>query len=972
MVNVNKNIVPGKKAESSAKTEPQAPTRRPRNQALNSSKKLPESVKDRRKQKLNCSREEVINQLVNEEQIYTQEEAEQLIDAFEEKTGATVERLATTDEVDNYDGEFWATKDGVTQLWCREDDGWYVKEDDYDSDGSLGVELADKGNLDSACGDKADVDSSLNCESGSAKISGTVTIYNDFADLDNDTTERLLRSRIEKAVPGAKVDFEKVNDTDVKVKIDCPDADAEKARLAVESSDVTKSVDWESATKELDSAKDADKTAEGTTLNSSTEPEGDADGGESVAEGVDASDIKITTESGNEVSMQDIKIVQNPDTNELAIFIPEDEDETIPEGFAVIGMVVPDAIDSVPAIESGVCPECGQDPCVCEGTEEAEGEDIDSSKKKKSNVESTGDGLYMYHGYTIEQSESGDSFLINYEGEYYDFDSLDDAVEFIDESEKLLYGSDYDDYVSQFDSSKKTDLNCDSSEGDCFAVLWSAYIDDSYKCACCGKSFPAGHNSVHLDGHKPDGMHFIYKYTKDNRVGNSVNYDPYNLPPEDAEGGIFKVVVGEDADDEGYRWLNFCRNCWPKLTSKSPEEIYAEYSASEKTNEGSVDSSLGADDFDDIDSSLNCAISEVAVPENFARSKSKVVDLKNIIEGELANQGFDVTVHQVARPNATTIRVGFDGPDDQVVGIDGLIEDIVAQLTQDDLFNMDSSVNCSMGGGDDRQDATSQVTVPKSFPDDKVHDLYRWVETELQHEGIDVDVYGVGRPSASTISFSFEVTGRDPADVDAIIEDRVKEFISNGNTAIEYQEGDPRSELNSDKQEKNLNCTVENARVEQTEQGTWVVRADTDRFGKDAILYEHYSEEGANKYLDKLKKGGDLVANGGESHIDLDSSEGTEEAKLDKASIEKAMLKVLKEDKDTPLVFINLDNGVKAYIQPAGYEDNALVADGKFDEANLYVAMYDDNYKPILVDGKMEKKMPGAEVVDHIKRMLGA
>ena len=178
--------------------------------------------------------------------------------------------------------------------------------------------------------------------------------------------------------------------------------------------------------------------------------------------------------------------------------------------------------------------------------------------------------------------------------------------------------------------------------------------------------------------------------------------------------------------------------------------------------------------------------------------------------------------------------------------------------------------------------------------------------------------------------------------------------------------------MNSDKQEKNLNCTVENARVEQTEQGTWVVRADTDRFGKDAILYEHYSEEGANKYLDKLKKGGDLVANGGESHIDLDSSEGTEEAKLDKASIEKAMLKVLKEDKDTPLVFINLDNGVKAYIQPAGYEDNALVADGKFDEAKIYVAMYDDNYKPILVDGKMEKKMPGAEVVDHIKRMLGA
>ena len=128
----------------------------------------------------------------------------------------------------------------------------------------------------------------------------------------------------------------------------------------------------------------------------------------------------------------------------------------------------------------------------------------------------------------------------------------------------------------------KTSVNSaeNSPVGPCFADLWSAYIDDEYKCACCGKPFPAGHNSVRLGGHKPDGMHFIFEYTKENRVGNSVNYDPYNLPPEDSEGGIFKVIVGEEADDEGYRWLNFCRNCWPKLTSMSPEEIYAKYSPS--------------------------------------------------------------------------------------------------------------------------------------------------------------------------------------------------------------------------------------------------------------------------------------------------------------------------------------------------------------------------------------------------------
>lgn len=359
MVNVNKDIVHGKKADVQSTTK----QRRPRNTKLNSSKGANSAITAvnlANIRKLNCSRESVLQEL---HRWLSEDEAKDYLEAFENETGAQVVRLASPEEA-GMDGDFWAVKDGKEQLWYRTDGEWYTKDD-----------------LDGACG-KTDTNSSLNCEAGSAKVSGTVTIYNDFADLDNDTTERLLRSRIEKAVPGAKVDFEKVNDTDVKVKIDCPDADAEKVRLAVETSDVTKSVDWESSTKEFDSAKNVDKNVGGTTLNSSAEHEGDADGGESVGEGVDASDIKITTESGNEVSMLDIKIVQNPDTNELAIFIPEDENETIPEGFSVIGMVVPDMVDSVPDIEGGdVCPECGQDPCVCESTDG--GEELDSSKKKE-------------------------------------------------------------------------------------------------------------------------------------------------------------------------------------------------------------------------------------------------------------------------------------------------------------------------------------------------------------------------------------------------------------------------------------------------------------------------------------------------------------------------------------------------------------------------------------------------------------
>ena len=83
----------------------------------------------------------------------------------------------------------------------------------------------------------------------------------------------------------------------------------------------------------------------------------------------------ITTESGNEVVLSDIKIVQNPDTNELALFVKENEEDKIPEGFVVVA----DAAQA--ALHAGnACPECGEDPCVCEGDQE-----IDSSKKKCMN-----------------------------------------------------------------------------------------------------------------------------------------------------------------------------------------------------------------------------------------------------------------------------------------------------------------------------------------------------------------------------------------------------------------------------------------------------------------------------------------------------------------------------------------------------------------------------------------------------------
>ena len=778
MVNVNKNIVPGKPVESSAKSK--APARRPRNQELNSSKK--QSGQDRlaalRKQKLNCSAGNIPAGYEQYYQVISDQE-------FADTVGSEVDNLRSI----------------VSDI-----------EDEYGE-----------------------------------KIVGYITAKPEYADVFVD----------------ANIDSGFITASG-------------KILNGVDDGYITLEEAEQASGRTFNSSACSDNTAD-ESLNSSEITEDDFEydeGGESVAEGVDASDIKITTESGNEVSMQDIKIVQNPDTNELAIFIPEDEEETIPEGFTVIGMVVPDAVGSTPAIEGGdVCPECGQDPCVCEGEGGEDEGELDSSKKKN------------------ELNCSSSSGLLEVATEYYEYehDALVDILQAVDD---LGYG------------------------------------DSVYQ-------------------------QLIKNYGYEGTDAQQADEALIKMASEDADEHDFLVSLIRAIEDLGYG-----------------KQVYTEVLG------------IGGD----IDSSLNCAVSEVTVPEQFARTKGRVFDLKNIVENELMDKGFQVNVRQVARPASTVLRFGFDGPDSEKSPeqIDAIIEGVVQSIVRNGWGpygkregDMEpTGLNSDLGGGDDRQDATSQVTVPKSFPDDKVHDLYRWVESELQHEGIDVDVYGVGRPSAGVISFEYEVVGKTPAEVDAIIEDRVKEFIANGNNAIQYSEGDPRHGLNSEKHEKNLNCKVENARVEPTERGTWVVKADTDRFGKDAILYEHYSEEGANKYLDRLKAGGDAVANGYDGHIDpkkvdLDSGDGTAEAKLDKESISKAMAKVLLEDPDTPLVYVKLKDGVQAYIQTAGYEDNQLVADGNFDDANIYVAMFDANYKPVMVNGKIDNKMKGSEIVDYIERNLG-
>lgn len=639
MVNVTRKVAKANTVKQTASRQ-----RRPRNTELNSSMKATKSLAARRK--LNSSKEAILEELRD---WFTEEEAQEYVDSFEKQTGAKITRLATPEEVDNYDGDFWAIKDGKESLWCRGNDFWY---------------------------EKADINSS------------------------------------------------------------------------------------ETATEELNSSEDTS---------------------ESTDEEIE-SESTVVTESGAEVALDDIAVVQNPDTNELALFIPEEDGEEIPKDFTVIGEVVP------------------------EGT-------VNSSRKINCSEEPA----------DVITTESGNEVAV------------EDIV------------------VVQ---------NPDTNELSLF--------------------IPEDENAK-----IPDGVEV---------VGEVV-----------AEGNL-------DASKK--------MNCNQHLKKRTE---------------------------------LNSSSDAYIDTEGFLGERGDIWTTEELLEYWDYNQGKDPVLDQ------------YDS-----------YEDWVSETTTH-LTPLDSSfvagLNSDLGGGDDRQDATSQVTVPKSFPDDKVHDLYRWVESELWNEGIDIDVYGVGRPSAGVISFEYEVVGKTPAEVDAIIEDRVQEFVQNGYQGLQYPEGDPRHGLNSEKHEKSLNCKVENARVEPTEQGTWVVKADTDRFGKDAILYEHYSEEGANKYLDRLKAGGEAVANGYDGHIDpkldLNSGDGTAEAKLDKASISKAMVKVLTEDKDTPLVYVKLKDGIQAYIQPAGYEDNQLVLNGNFDLAKIYVAIYDKDYKPIMVNGDVDTKMNGSEVVDFIKRYQG-
>lgn len=69
--------------------------------------------------------------------------------------------------------------------------------------------------------------------------------------------------------------------------------------------------------------------------------------------------------------------------------------------------------------------------------------------------------------------------------------------------------------------------------------------------------------------------------------------------------------------------------------------------------------------------------------------------------------------------------------------------------------------------------------------------------------------------------------------------------------------------------------TVQNAYIEQTPQGTWIVRGDSERFGKNAILYEDHKKQKAASYLHKLNKS-ESAKNMAKSRYKADLNSGTD------------------------------------------------------------------------------------------------
>lgn len=260
--------------------------------------------------KLNSNRSAILKEL---EDWFDKDEAVEYLDSFEDQTGATATKLATDEEVDKYDGVFWATKNGKESLWCLHNGMWVEK--DLDS--------AKK--LNSAEGEATE-ESETTSEKPAEETSEETTSEEEI-----DVTELLIVQE-----PESK-----------ELSLFIPDTPEEAVPEDVEVI----------ATVETATAEDLDSSCGGKKkLNSSEE-----DGAEAATEDEAKEDEAKESESteaeeeavielpdGETVEVEDIFVVQTDD-GEYDLFIAE-EDAELPEDVEVVGEAV--AVDEDEVLNS--------------------------------------------------------------------------------------------------------------------------------------------------------------------------------------------------------------------------------------------------------------------------------------------------------------------------------------------------------------------------------------------------------------------------------------------------------------------------------------------------------------------------------------------------------------------------------------------------------------------------------------------
>ena len=265
-----------------------------KNYKLNSARRRP-------LKKLNSNRSAILKEL---EGWFDKDEAVEYLDSFEKQTGATATKLATDEEVDKYDGVFWATKDGKESLWCLHDGNWV--EEDLDS----------AKNLNSAEGEATEEATSTETPAESTAETVEATTSEETAEEEIEVTDLLI-----------------VQDPESKeLSLFIPDTPEEAVPEDVEVI----------ATVEAATVEDLDSSCGGKKkLNSSEE-----DGAEAATE--DEAKESESTESeeeavvelpdGETVEVEDIFVVQTDD-GEYDLFIAE-EDAELPEEVEVVGEAV--------------------------------------------------------------------------------------------------------------------------------------------------------------------------------------------------------------------------------------------------------------------------------------------------------------------------------------------------------------------------------------------------------------------------------------------------------------------------------------------------------------------------------------------------------------------------------------------------------------------------------------------------------